>query len=299
MEATTGTPAHVERRSTDFSDAEADEIAALARTQGWQIAAHDYMRQRGDRAYRLAVDEYAAGLRVLLPLTQESRVLVVRSDWGAVALNLAECVGRVVAMDDRMSRLRFLEARREQARATNLELVHGGLASQLPFDNGAFHAAILLQALEDVPEKPSHGRQAGPVAALDEIHRVLAPGGWLLLGVPNRIGLGRSGIVRRHPRTLWGYRQALKQARFRSPRFYAPLPSPREPFFILPLDQPRLLTHFVDGLFTAQDYRAKLEARGLGTAYQLGWALWRMARRLKVTDLARFVVPSYLITARA
>ncbi|HEX5418323.1 MAG TPA: hypothetical protein VFZ25_21920, partial [Chloroflexota bacterium] len=117
--------------------------------------------------------------------------------------------------------------------------------------------------------------------------------------VPNRIGIVGPGGEGGHKRTGWGYRRVLLKAGYREPRFHAPLPSSREPLFILPLDQRRLFDHFVDGLFTAQDYRAKLEARGLGAAFRLGWALWRVARHLKLTGLARYAVPDYLITARA
>jgi ubiquinone/menaquinone biosynthesis C-methylase UbiE len=50
-------------------------------------------------------------------------------------------------------------------------------ASQLPFDDGSFHAVTCLESLEFFPS---------PVEALSEMARVLAPGGVLLL--TNRVG---------------------------------------------------------------------------------------------------------------
>ncbi|HEX5414156.1 MAG TPA: class I SAM-dependent methyltransferase, partial [Chloroflexota bacterium] len=172
----------MESLDADFDAETSAEIASLAQRRGWQVAAHDRMRALDDRAYRLAIDEYAAGLRVLLPLTEESRVLVLRCGWGAVALGLAECTDHVVAVDDRESRLRFLAARREQARTATLQIVQGCLTSGLPFGGEAFDAAILLDTIERVP-----GRDQA--AALVAVRRVLVPGGSLLLGVPNRIGI--------------------------------------------------------------------------------------------------------------
>src|SRR4051812_2408249 len=97
-----------------FSDAESHDIAHIAETEGWQVAAHDHMRRLNHRAYRLAIDEYRSQVRFLLPLDRESRVLNLQADWGAVAFNLATYVTLVVAMDSRPSRSRFVSARRLQ-----------------------------------------------------------------------------------------------------------------------------------------------------------------------------------------
>jgi hypothetical protein len=51
-------------------------------------------------------------------------------------------------------------------------------------------------------------------------------------------------------------------------------------------------------MFAAQDYRSKLEARGLGTVYRLAWTMWRVGRHLRLTGLVRYVVPNYLILAQ-
>jgi len=74
---------------TRRESAAAQEIARIAATEGWQAAAHDYMRQRSNAAYRLAVDEYRAQLCALLPLDSKSRVLHLRCGWGPIALGIA------------------------------------------------------------------------------------------------------------------------------------------------------------------------------------------------------------------
>lgn len=53
----------------------------------------------------------------------------------------------------------------------------GGSAEALPFASDSFDAVSALDVLEHVPS---------PRATLDEIARILRPGGWLVLSVPNR-----------------------------------------------------------------------------------------------------------------
>lgn len=53
---------------------------------------------------------------------------------------------------------------------------------RLPFDDGAFRLAMLCEVFEHLRVDPLH--------ALDEIHRVLAPGGVLILETPNLYSAG-------------------------------------------------------------------------------------------------------------
>lgn len=52
----------------------------------------------------------------------------------------------------------------------------------LPFRDNTFHLIVLRHALEHLPS---------PRAALREVHRVLRPGGWVAIEVPNAHSLGR------------------------------------------------------------------------------------------------------------
>lgn len=280
----------------DFNDRETHDISRIAQSRGWQVAAHDYMRTTNPRAYRLAVDEYSAQVRFLLALTPESRVLQMRSGWGAIALNLADCAGSVVALDDRPDMLRFLTTRRDQAAASSLEVVCSSPTAELPFPDGGFDSVVMFDTLETVGAGQGASTHQNQQQVLAEVHRVLQSGGSLLLGVPNRLGFARAAVDKKqNPRAFWGYRDALRKAGFSNIRFYAPLPSHLEPFFIIPLNRSSLFKHFVDWMFTAQDYRSKLEARGMGAAYHVAWSLWRTGRHLGVAGLAKYVVPSYLI----
>ena len=67
-----------------------------------------------------------------------------------------------------------------------------GDAESLPFPSGTFHFVAAYHSLEHVHD---------PRRALDEILRVLRPGGWFYMGVPNRSRL--IGYLGSFDATLW------------------------------------------------------------------------------------------------
>ena len=85
------------------------------------------------------------------------------------------------------------------------------------FPNGHFQLAILWHTLEHLPD---------PTATLQEIHRILKPGGWLSVAVPNYGGAQAqaSGPCWFHldlPRHLWHFRRASLQVLLQSNGFRA------------------------------------------------------------------------------
>ena len=67
-----------------------------------------------------------------------------------------------------------------------------GDAEALPFPSGSFHFAAAFHSLEHVHDARR---------ALDEIQRVLKPGGWFYVGVPNRLRL--VGYLGSYDFNLW------------------------------------------------------------------------------------------------
>lgn len=63
-----------------------------------------------------------------------------------------------------------------EARRRGVQAVQASLSERLPFEDDSFDAAVCLEVIEHVVD---------PEEAVREIHRVLAPGGALVVSVPN------------------------------------------------------------------------------------------------------------------
>jgi ubiquinone/menaquinone biosynthesis C-methylase UbiE len=267
--------------SAEFCESDQAEIANIAAEYGWRTAAHDYMRLRSGRAYRFAVDEYGAHARFLLPLVPGDRVLQMRCGWGALAFNLATGPALVVAVDDRQNQLRFASARRKADGLATLRMLQGDFAGSLPFVDGAFDAVVLSDLVN----------QSVQQRTLREAHRVIRPGGRLLLSVDNPIG--------RWFVSYWSLGARLWRAGFREIQFYAPLPSTRAPYIIAPLGRAGVMDYLLRIMFMTDSNRARIEALGLGSAFRWARLAWRWSRNTGLLTLVRFVVPGYCVLARA
>jgi ubiquinone/menaquinone biosynthesis C-methylase UbiE len=94
------------------------------------------------------------------------RVLEVAPGPGYLAIEIAKSGREVTALD--ISRT-FVEIARENARKAGVEIdFRHGNAAAMPFEDGAFDFVVCMAAFKNF---------ADPVGALDEMHRVLKPGG--------------------------------------------------------------------------------------------------------------------------
>src|SRR5262249_52435989 len=82
---------------------------------------------------------------------------------------------------------------RRAARTVNSARFLRALADNVPLRDGSFDAIVCLDVLEHVPDER---------ALLAEVHRLLRPGGMLLLSVPHRGALARFDSINLLPE-LW------------------------------------------------------------------------------------------------
>lgn len=122
-------------------------------------------------------DRFVHDLELVVRYQNGGRVLEVGTHPGYFAWCLARMGVDAVGVDLDPSRaVQFEGERRPPIVRCDIE------RERLPFDDGAFSLALLCEVFEHLRVDPLH--------ALDEIHRVLSPGGVLILETPNLYSAG-------------------------------------------------------------------------------------------------------------
>ncbi len=274
----------------------------------WRQAVVETLAEKSEFLVNYILDESRGFFHYLFELTHEATVLDVGAGFGAVSCALGRRC-RVVALDNHLLRLAFLEERRRQEGLNPVIPVHGDALS-LPFDSSQFDLVSMIGVLEWAG---TWSTEAEPerlqLRLLQEAYRVLKPDGRLVIGIENRYGarylLGEpddhTGIrnitylprdqadllsvamrgtpyrVRTHSRR--DYEDLLRAAGFRAVSFYAPFPDYRIWSVLIPLDEPDLLAFYLERMEPERSPAVDLQ---------------RVAARL---GMGREFVNSYLIVA--
>lgn len=107
-------------------------------------------------------------------------VLDIGAAWGYHVMSLSQRGVRAVGVD---LVIEYMDVSHAIAAANRVPLnLVGGDATHLPFSDGAFDAITMVETIE-------HVFAADRPAVLRECHRVLRPGGRLVLSTPNHAGL--------------------------------------------------------------------------------------------------------------
>lgn len=173
----------------------------MAPTFDEQAAAYDrwYATPLGQLVDRVE----KAALFGLLPELAGRRVLEVGCGTGNISLALARQGAQVVGLDASGP---MLAAAQHRARQHGLPIFWvKGLAGALPFPANSFEGVVSILALDFMADRPG---------AVQEMVRVLRPGGFIVLAVLNRYSLW---TLKRVLRAL--FRLSLwREARFTAPR---------------------------------------------------------------------------------
>ncbi|HET6869875.1 MAG TPA: methyltransferase domain-containing protein [Solirubrobacteraceae bacterium] len=112
-----------------------------------------------------------------LALTENDVLLDVGCGTGAAVRDAAPRVSRAVGFDLSPGMIARAEERARANGIGNVEFRVGDVSGRLPFDDGAFTAVVCTTAFHHFPQ---------PIDTINEMSRVLAPGGRLVIADSNR-----------------------------------------------------------------------------------------------------------------
>ena len=163
-----------------------DQMQAVlenARGQGWRVALRSVDPAWQDNVMK----PDRAAFQDVLPVPDGSDILDVGAGLGCLSMELSRH-HQVVALEGVSERARFIDLRRQQDGLSNLCVVNADL-NTTRFDAGQFDVIIVNGVLEwvglfDTSLSPG----AAQVRFLERLRHALKPGGYIYVGIENRIG---------------------------------------------------------------------------------------------------------------
>jgi len=240
------------------------EILGRIESANWQAALLEHSDPVVRRASGMILNLERANWHCLLDLPPSTRALDMGAGTGTTSHALARDYREVVAIEPVLERVQFMQRRFEQEGLNNVRVIRSSLWS-IPYPADSFD----LVAMNGVLEWVASGLEGDPeqlqLRALENVRRLLRPGGYLYVGIENRLswghflgwpdphcGLPWAPILPR-PLAHWyarkkgqdgyrnylyssrGYRKLLGKAGFREMELYIAIPSYNHPRVMIPL----------------------------------------------------------------
>jgi len=256
-----------------LTPAQMEQLVNAAEHQGWQIALrHNLQQLTNTQTYQHALSESAADWHFLLNLPPQTQILEIGCDWGQITTSLARHYDKVHVLDPNLLTLQFIHWRTHQEGLNNVVLAQNDPLewSTLPYPDHSFNLVVLNDNLAWIGVARTEATPSEYQAkALQEIHRVLRPGGLLYLGVENRLSYdnflghtsennvpfvsllprswasrlsrygGKAEGYRNYTYSLAGYRQLLANNGLNLKQVYAEYPNCRQPQAMIPVRLPQ------------------------------------------------------------
>ncbi len=182
-------PAHLRfpQPNDSVEDAPNCQLVRLAGERGYQAALESEL----DEANRKYVSNPARLTVLELPDIQQSDdLLEIGASLGQMTVELATRAKSVTAIEVSPRQAYFLHERCKQQELDNVSVHIGGDDCRLPFPDASFDVVIFNLVFEWCATRlPDESFQAGQQRMLNEISRVLRPGGRMLLNTKNRYAL--------------------------------------------------------------------------------------------------------------
>jgi len=268
---------------------------------GWENAIREIEPLLPNRSVSYVADNNRADWRLVLPSMANWRVLDLGAGWGTLTFALAPFCREIMALEGVWERARFVEIRRSQSGMSNVSVIHAD-ACRPPLATGVFDLTVVNGLLEWVALRNTGGDPRDVQRDfLARLGRLLRPGGWLYVGIENRIGeasfrgavdhsglpytmllpraMARWHVRRKSPEyraqadsryrtytySFWGYRRLLREAGFELVDAYWVHPSYNLPRHLIPLDSRHAAAFYLH----SQAYGRSMERLLLGTARRM------------------------------
>lgn len=260
-----GVPLFTEERYWgEVSKAELQRLESILDNTGYEAFRQDlYLTDRS--FFDFVFERTRADWHLCVPIQKNWRILEIGAGMGNSAVVLSELAAEVHAVDKSLDRVRFIKKRCEHEKRDNI-FVAVGDALALPFPDNSFDLVSGNGLFEWIGV---NDRFASPYEAqqffLAEVKRVLKPGGYVYIGIENRLGasyffggIDHSGykftsLVPRivadvfmkwkvgrtyqmYTYTKAGYDKHLKRAGFKNAQYFLPLPGYNLPKYIVAYD---------------------------------------------------------------
>lgn len=272
-------------------------LLKIATTAGSAAALFAESQNEIEQEGVLSEDRRVADCKYFLPLTHNTRALIMDGGQGMLPTSLAESCRSVVVADGCGDKIRFLSIRKRDQQQKGLHLVQVGSSPQLPFTAECFDLVWLADP---------HLSSDDPyfTGLLATCRRVLTHNGLLVLNVSNRLSplsflrFGRRE-TRASARTLFGYRRALKELGFAMTGNYARLPRAGGiPLFFVPVHDSAGMRFFFDRLFPLFDAVSQEVRHRYRLELALAKGLARLAVTCRLTWAAKWFAPGFMIVAQ-
>lgn len=259
-----------------------EQLIKRYKETGMQASLKEFFLKPDPSSYDYMLDEKRANWHMVIPLKEDARILDAGCGWGTLSFALSRVYKEVVAFDVSVPLLEFVNLRRQDESISNLTPLCGQI-NYLPFPDNYFDLVVLNGVLEWAPliesEKDPKAVQA---ELLKEVYRVLKKDGFLYLAIENRWSIinflgfrdTHSGLrfvsllprflanmysrfvrkkdFREYTYSYGEHKRILKHAGFFRTEFYAPLPSYRNFYYLIPIDDPLKVKFFVQHLLHAR-----------------------------------------------
>lgn len=293
---------------------ELEKIIDISNKEGWHKALEISFKESRPQFFEGIIDKTRADFSYILPIDKQAKVLDLGAGWGSISISLAKQYKHVYALDAYYEKVRLLCMRSQQEKLENITCICSD-GFKLPFADAYFDLVVLYGVLEwagfVLKEESPVGAQT---RLLQEVNRVLKKGGCAYICIENRCGIvyllgypdPHTGLrfITLLPRSianiysnlmhrghysaithsLMGYKNILKASRFSEVEFYAPLPSYRKFYYLVPIEDSNIVKYFINNLARAQT--------------RLSRFLLKLAKIFQINQLIKYLVPDYAIIAK-